>query len=97
MIDHVTIPVSNIERSKEFYEKAFQPLGFKISFGEEGTFWAFDLGNGYLFEIAKAGNNEDITGIHVAFRAPSHEKVRAFYEAAIAAGARDNGEPGPRP
>lgn len=34
MIDHVTIPVTDLERSKSFYEQALKPLGYKISFGE---------------------------------------------------------------
>jgi len=36
-------------------------------------------------------------GFHVAFRAPTREAVRRFYEAALAAGGRDNGPPGLRP
>ncbi len=53
MIDHVTISVSDLEKSKQFYEKAFGPLGYQIAFGESGVFWAFDIGNG-LFEIWRA-------------------------------------------
>jgi catechol 2,3-dioxygenase-like lactoylglutathione lyase family enzyme len=36
-------------------------------------------------------------GVHVAFEAGSHDQVDAFYKAAVSAGGRDNGEPGPRP
>ena len=35
--------------------------------------------------------------IHVAFRADNHAQVDEFYRAALAAGGRDNGAPGPRP
>jgi len=35
--------------------------------------------------------------IHVAFRAAGRAQVRAFYEAAMASGGKDNGAPGPRP
>lgn len=35
--------------------------------------------------------------MHLAFAADDRAQVDAFYEAAIAAGATDNGEPGPRP
>jgi len=35
--------------------------------------------------------------IHIAFRAKTRADVDAFYKAAIAAGGRDNGAPGPRP
>ena len=35
--------------------------------------------------------------VHVAFRAGSRGEVDAFYRAALGAGGRDNGPPGPRP
>lgn len=38
----------------------------------------------------------DATAVHVAFRAKSRRAVNAFYKAAIAAGARDNGPPAAR-
>ena len=95
MIDHVTIPVADLARSKLFYERAFIPLGFKYSFGEEPYFHAFDIGKG-LFEIAQ-NKNGPISSFHIALRAQSQEQVREFYQAAMSAGAIDNGEPGPRP
>ena len=38
-----------------------------------------------------------ITPNHLAFKAPSRAAVDGFYAAAIAAGAKDDGAPGPRP
>jgi catechol 2,3-dioxygenase-like lactoylglutathione lyase family enzyme len=35
--------------------------------------------------------------IHIAFRAGSRAAVDRFYDAALAAGGRDNGKPGERP
>ncbi|MBV9465503.1 MAG: VOC family protein, partial [Solirubrobacterales bacterium] len=35
--------------------------------------------------------------VHVAFAADRRDQVDAFYAAALAAGGRDNGAPGPRP
>jgi predicted lactoylglutathione lyase len=35
--------------------------------------------------------------VHVAFVARTRDEVDAFYRAAIAAGGKDNGAPGPRP
>lgn len=96
MIDHVTIRVSNLENSKKFYEQSLAPLGYKISFGEAPYFWAFDIGNG-LFEIAQYQGSTPLTPCHIAFRVNSHEKVQEFYRAAISAGAKDYGAPGPRP
>ena len=97
MIDHVTISVSDVELSRKFYEEAFRPLGYKVSFGEKGKMWAFDLGNGFLFEICSPKTKDNLTSFHIAFRAESQLKVQEFYDAALKAGARDNGAPGPRP
>lgn len=59
----------------------------ETSFGVEGANdFAISL------EYAPAG-----APIHIAFAADSREQVQAFHEAAIAAGATDNGAPGPRP
>lgn len=95
MIDHVTIPVRNLARSREFYELAFAPLGFSVAFGEEGKFWAFQLGGRGLFEIYEEA--QAFLPVHVAFRAGSRNVVHRFHQASLIAGARDNGEPGPRP
>ncbi|NQZ79434.1 MAG: VOC family protein [Colwellia sp.] len=97
MIDHITMSVKDLEHSKRFYQVALKPLGFELSFGEEGVFWAFDLGKGFLFEIASTKSNDSITSFHIAFRAKNKEQVDHFYHAALAAGATNNGEPGPRP
>jgi catechol 2,3-dioxygenase-like lactoylglutathione lyase family enzyme len=97
LIDHITIRVSDVERSKSFYERAFLPLGYKVSFGEEKVFWAFDVGKGCLFEIAQYGGQTPLTPVHVAFRVDSPGRVQELYDAALEAGATDNGAPGPRP
>lgn len=96
MIDHVTFAVGDLARSRQFYERAFAPLGYRIAFGEEGRFWAFDIGDG-LFEIMQAEPSAPLPRIHVAFRVGSEAEVKEFHRAALAAGARDNGPPGPRP
>lgn len=97
MIDHITIEVSDLDKSKLFYEKAFAPLGFSLAFGKDGIFWAFDVGDGCLFEIQSTGEKPPLTHLHVAFRVKSKAEVDAFYRAALEAGAADNGAPGPRP
>ncbi|PCJ18534.1 MAG: lactoylglutathione lyase [Candidatus Cloacimonadota bacterium] len=97
MIDHVTIAVSDVEKSKLFYEAIFKPLAYKLSFGEENIFYAFEMGKGFLFEIAQYKGKTPITGTHIAFRVDTKEKVDSFFELAIKLGAKDNGKPGPRP
>ncbi|WP_133708352.1 VOC family protein [Rhizobium sp. BK313] len=96
MIDHITIEVSDLQISKSFYERAFEPLGYRLSFGKEGVFWAFDVGDGSLFEIQHTGSKPPLTHLHVAFRVQSRTEVDSFYHAALQAGAKDNGAPGLR-
>src|SRR5262245_53772010 len=96
MIDHITIAVSDLQKSKLFYERTLAPLGYRLSFGKEGVFWAFDIGDG-LFEIQQSDDEPPLTRLHVAFRAKNRVEVDAFFQAALSAGAQDNGAPGPRP
>ena len=103
MISHVGIPVSDIDKSRAFYEAALAPLGLKVAMtvtSEQtesgGTAIGFgpEEGNG-IFWI---GDNEKVgEGVHVAFDAATREQVHAFYEAGLAAGGKGNGAPGPRP
>lgn len=102
-LSHIGIPVTDIARSKAFYEAALAPLGMGVTmeFGPDqteagGTAIGFGApGDSGLFWI---GDNEKVgEGIHVAFDADSHAQVDEFHKAALAAGGRDNGAPGPRP
>lgn len=96
MIDHVSIQVKNLEKSKKFYEQAFKPLVYKIAFGEKDRYWAFDIKDG-LFEIIQSKNEKTLTRVHVAFRVKDKNAVRAFYKSAMRAGGKDNGAPSPCP
>lgn len=101
MIDHLGFPVTDFQRSKAFYQAALAPLGYRIvmevtpdqtggsahaGFGDDRKpyFW---IGTGTPLKGA----------LHVAFAAKTRGDVDAFYRAALAAGARDNGAPGLRP
>lgn len=98
MIDHITLRVSDLEKSKEFYEKVLGVLGMKIVLGKEGRFWGWGVEKDPEFEISRPeGNDPPHKRIHIAFKAKNKEEVDAFYQAAIEAGATDNGKPGSRP
>jgi catechol 2,3-dioxygenase-like lactoylglutathione lyase family enzyme len=95
VIDHLVIGVSDLERSRAFYARALEPLGFAdlgtdaegraVAFGPEGLD-DFIISLGY-----------PVAGpVHVAFAAESPEQVDGFHQAAVAAGGRDNGPPGIR-
>ena len=97
VIDHLTIGVSDIERSRAFYIRALLPLGFTEigPWSEASGEVAFGLEEADDFAISTrygAGST-----VHVAFAADRREQVDAFYAAALAAGGRDNGPPGLRP
>ncbi len=93
MIEHLSLPVHDFGKAKEFYTSALKPLGYKLAmeFGEEAA--GFMAEGHTSFWIVKKPHGEKI---HVAFRAPDKEAVHHFYDAGMKAGARDNGKPGPR-
>lgn len=96
MIDHTGLSVSNLAKARAFYEAALQPLGYGVimEFGEA-------IGMGELAirkpDFWVAGGLVMNPPLHIAFRAASRDVVDRFYAAAMAAGGRDNGPPGPRP
>ena len=94
ILDHVGFGVSDANKSKEFYSKALAPLGIAVVMEAEG--W---IGMGRdgrpQFWFGEAGRSA--RPIHLAFTARNREEVRAFYAAALEAGGKDNGAPGPRP
>lgn len=102
-LNHVGIPVSDIERSKRFYEAALGALGMKVTMTAtpdqtESGGTAIGFGSDGQQGLFWIGDNEKTgEGIHVAFTAESREQVDAFHKAALAAGGRDNGAPGLRP
>ena len=93
MLDHVVIPVSDLTRSKRFYEQALAPLDYHLftefpsvaGYGPTGkpTFWI------------REGTIPPAPA-HVAFTSPDRATVDAFHEAALAAEGTDNGGPGVR-
>ena len=97
MIHHVTIGVSDLGRSLEFYGRVLATLGFddvntsdllpnEVEFGTP---------DGHAFAISTDYPSE--APVHVAFLAASPEQVQAFHRAALASGGRDNGAPGRGP
>lgn len=95
MIDHVTLHATNYEQSKAFYEAALKPLGYAVA-KEFPQFKAcgFGIGGKPEFWMTEKPN---VQGIHIAFNCTDKNLVDLFYDAAIAAGGKDNGPPGPRP
>jgi catechol 2,3-dioxygenase-like lactoylglutathione lyase family enzyme len=100
-IDHSSLSVSNFAKAKAFYGAALAPLGITVlmEFAKAVTGNADVAGLGSngkpFFWLADAGKTSP--RIHLAFVADSRAQVDAFYNAALAAGGKDNGAPGLRP
>jgi catechol 2,3-dioxygenase-like lactoylglutathione lyase family enzyme len=97
VIDHVTIGVSDLERSAEFYRRVLATLGFRdFGPGQEGepeVAFGTDGADDFALSLAyKTG-----APIHIAFAAERRQQVDAFHAAGLAAGGTDNGGPGVRP
>jgi len=104
MLSHVTVGVSELERSGRFYDAVLSPMGWvrravKPDGGPPSLCWHdpvtdFPRFFAYMpFDGApcSAGN-----GSMTAFLAPSQEAVVAAYEAGLKAGGTDDGAPGLR-
>ena len=98
IMSHVSVGTNDFERAASFYDVVLATLGATrlmehlgaVAWGRQyPEFWLHVPLDG---EPASVGN-----GTHVAFMASSKEAVRAFYRAALEAGAGDEGPPGPRP
>jgi catechol 2,3-dioxygenase-like lactoylglutathione lyase family enzyme len=98
MIDHVSVGVSDLERSARFYEATLAPLGLSrlvtrpatIGFGKSYP----QLWINFRADMAPVAAE---SGLHICLRAKSIGEVDAFHAAALNAGGRSGGAPGLRP
>lgn len=99
MIDHITIQVKDLKKSKAFYEKVLATIGYKQNItNEKKTFYGFGPAKEPFFEIVQSNEeNPAHKRIHIAFRAETKEQIEEFYKIALENGAKDNGKPDPRP
>jgi catechol 2,3-dioxygenase-like lactoylglutathione lyase family enzyme len=94
--DHAGITVSDYDASVAFYDSSLEPLGMKRLYEQsfpDGRVAGYGVDRSIFF-IATGGDLS--RRVHLAFVAKDHDQVKAFYEAALAVGGRDNGAPGPR-
>jgi catechol 2,3-dioxygenase-like lactoylglutathione lyase family enzyme len=94
MIDHIVLNVSDLGRSRRFYTAALMPLGYRVA--KELTA-GVGFGVGSRADIWLWRRDPPMAGVHVALLCATRSMVDAFHAAALAAGGRDNGAPGPRP
>lgn len=104
MIDHLSFYATDFAATRRFYEGALKPLGYGVTL-ELVASWdetfptrrmaAFGPDDKPVFWVIE--QREPSSPRHVAFTARSQEAVKAFHRAALDAGGKDNGAPGPRP
>ena len=107
MIDHFSLPVSDLKQSKPFYEAVLGALGYlSLQAQVFDGYSAFGFGDDpdgeppfWIGGPTEADPEKTVTpdGQHIAFTARSRAMVDAFYQAGLTAGGSDNGAPGLRP
>ncbi len=97
MIDHVSIGVADLARTKRFYDAALTPLGYRCLHDSAGGLgYGDDAVALWIGVTAHPVPPDERSNLHFCFAAPSRDSVDAFHRAALAAGGRDNGAPGLR-
>jgi len=93
-LDHINLYVSDVARSRAFYEKLLPPYGLPINrdFGEV----AIGFGDQNYAAFALVRQSDPIQAMHLAFRVDTREEVDDLYRIALSAQATDNGAPGLR-
>jgi catechol 2,3-dioxygenase-like lactoylglutathione lyase family enzyme len=94
MFDHLGFGATDLAESKAFFLRALQPLGVGVVM--EGPY-GVGMGQNNKPSLWLHETKEHPAPLHIAFAAASRKKVDEFYQAAIAAGGKDNGAPGLRP
>jgi catechol 2,3-dioxygenase-like lactoylglutathione lyase family enzyme len=93
-LDHITAPVRDLKAARRFYGAALGAIGMKVNM-DVGD--AFGMGSRTQNIFWLGHDRKASGGGHYAFRVDHPEEVDAFHAAALAAGGKDNGKPGPRP
>jgi catechol 2,3-dioxygenase-like lactoylglutathione lyase family enzyme len=97
MIDHLSIGVRDIAKTRKFYDAALKPLGYTcVSAGETSLGYGKEKVSVWILASARPVSPDLESGLHICFSAPTRKSVAAFHKAALAAGGSDNGGPGLR-
>jgi catechol 2,3-dioxygenase-like lactoylglutathione lyase family enzyme len=94
-VDHVWVRVADVRSSIAFYELAGRSGGF-VRTGTDPEFGHFKIQPGLPGSFSVLPG-EPTVGLHMAFPTVHDEAVQEFHRELVAAGYRDNGEPGERP
>src|ERR1700760_3860432 len=81
MIDHITIGVSDLQRSRDFYVQLLAPLGFDQTSTSEVLPSEIEFGSSEKLDFAISTDYNVGAPVHVAFAADTIEQVHAFHTA----------------
>jgi catechol 2,3-dioxygenase-like lactoylglutathione lyase family enzyme len=92
MLDHLSIQCTDPAASASFYDTVLATIGGKrvLEFGDVIGYGVPPMPD---FWIGPHQNGNGFTESHIAFSAPDRAAVRAFFDAAVAAGAEPLHEP----
>ncbi len=93
MLEHVSLRCSDSKASRRFYERVLEPLGYVCDMQYGDSFGFKDDAGRHDFWVTPGKPG---TPTHLAFHARSRGAIDGFHAAALKAGGKDNGEPGPR-
>ena len=99
MLHHISLPVTDIERSDGFYNATLSALGYvrvwahkhAVGYGSPGG------GDKFAIKLSQIPVVPPGSGFHIAFAAENRESVARFHAAALVHGGKDNGPAGLRP
>ncbi len=102
MIGYVTVGVDDLQAAEVFYSAFLPHLGYQLEISEEGLSYSIPTPQGKAsdapdFYVKPPHNGESASngnGTMVAFQTPSQQMVRELHSAALAAGGRNEGDPG---
>jgi catechol 2,3-dioxygenase-like lactoylglutathione lyase family enzyme len=95
MFDHVKFGVSDHAASRAFFLKALEPLGVAVV-SEGAPTYGVELSPQDKASLCLYQTEEKPAHLHLAFTAENRQQVEACCHAALEAGGKDNGAPGPR-
>jgi catechol 2,3-dioxygenase-like lactoylglutathione lyase family enzyme len=96
MIDHLSIQCADVAAAGAFYDAVLTQLGGQriMEFGPVVGFGVPPMPD---FWLGPRTTGEGFREVHIAFQAPDRAAVRAFFDAAVAAGAEVLHPPALRP
>lgn len=92
-LNHISITVNDVDKSRAFYERLLPALGYRLLFAEEGTF-GFVGADGLKLYFSRAPENKRGQAFdryrvglhHLAFNAPDHAYVDDLHQKLVSWG-----------